>query len=70
MRFLVLKCDLDANVRFKENVITTAALNQGKLADPCIDQYCEKGGLGFEFRVPHNTTSCGAQVSVNSESRS
>lgn len=67
MRFLVFKCDLEVYVRFKENLITitTAVLHQGKLADPCIDQYCEKGGLGFEFRVPHNTASCGAKVSVN-----
>lgn len=72
MRFLVFKCDLDVYVRFKENLITitTVVLNQGKLADLCTDQYCEKGGLGFEFRVPHNTASCSAQVSVNSESRS
>lgn len=58
-------------LRFKESLITiaTAVPNQGKLADPFIDQYCEEGGLGFEFRVPHNTASCGAQVSVNSESR-
>lgn len=56
-------------MRFKESVITiTAAVpNQGKPADPCIDQYCEEGGPGPELRVPHHTDSCGAQVSVSSD---